>query len=139
MRAFSVWPLPEVKNLIQKHIWNEKVHISIKKNIYEHFNQCKKSRQMDFPLYFQILLDLGPGFFSSCRRAITSQEVLYMSPTKPQGCGNIRFWHDPIIIGAYLLLPWWSKNFCGLSRATKRNVYTLYELCVFDIIIHYNV
>ena len=32
----------------------------------------------------------GPGPFLQTRALIPSQDVLYMSPTRPQGCGNIR-------------------------------------------------
>ena len=30
-----------------------------------------------------------------------------MSPTKPQGCGNIRFRNEPFIVAGYLLLSLW--------------------------------
>jgi hypothetical protein len=41
---------------------------------------------------------LFQGFFHA-RPLNLSLEVLFMSPTKPQGCWNIRFSHDPIIVG----------------------------------------
>ena len=61
---FSVWPLPEVKNWFLKHIWNEKVHISILDFFWSVSVSIKKSEKMHFPLYFQnVIWPGGIHFF----------------------------------------------------------------------------
>ena len=51
--VFSVRPLPEVKNLLRKLIWNENVHVTILKKNRERFGQYLKKSKMDISLYFQ--------------------------------------------------------------------------------------
>ena len=59
--VFLVWPLPKVKKLIWKQIWNENVHISIL-IFFEAFRSVfLKVIKMDFQWYFKKVMLLWQG------------------------------------------------------------------------------
>ena len=74
--AFSVWPLPEVANWVQKQIWNEKDHISLQNFCFRVFWTAKKNPYKLFSIVFSKSDLIGIGLFLSRKKILKKPNAL---------------------------------------------------------------